>query len=144
MSFVLVVIFGVLWWYTNFWLALVIIVGSIAATFGLLAVLGSKEDPSDGQLEVISRDDGEDDDGDGFEVSARMRIKYVGADGDASVREIYAYRYTDSSPGYITARCMKAKAERTFRTDRIKDAVDIETGEVIKRVPTFMRTKRVE
>lgn len=73
-----------------------------------------------------------------------MKIRYIGADDEESEREIHAHHYVDSSPGYIKARCKKAKAERSFRTDRIKDAVDMETGEIIKRIPTFMRSKRIE
>jgi hypothetical protein len=80
----------------------------------------------------------------GFPVNARIKFLYTAGAGETTEREIHAHHYVDSSPGYIEARCMKAKANRTFRTDRIKEAVDMETGEIIKRIPTFMRSKRTE
>jgi predicted DNA-binding transcriptional regulator YafY len=76
-------------------------------------------------------------------VRARLKIRYLDSDGAESQREIHAHGYVDSSPGYIEARCLVRKSNRTFRTDRIVEAVDMETGEVIKRIPTFMRSKRV-
>jgi uncharacterized membrane protein len=77
-------------------------------------------------------------------VQARLKIKYLDTQGIESQREIHAHGYVDSSPGYIKARCLLRRDNRTFRTDRILEAVDMETGEVIKRIPTFMRSKRVE
>jgi hypothetical protein len=121
--------------------ALAVIVGGAVLIFGVLASMGSGANSSDAEFESDDQQEGNDY---GFEVNARLRIKYIDADGDASEREIQAYRYTDSSPGYVKARCLKAKANRTFRTDRIRDAVDMETGEIIKRIPTFMRSKRVD
>jgi hypothetical protein len=76
-------------------------------------------------------------------VRARLKIRYLDSDGAESQREIHAHGYVDSSPGYIEARCLVRKSNRTFRTDRIVEAVDMETGEVIKRIPAFMRSKRV-
>jgi hypothetical protein len=76
-------------------------------------------------------------------VRARLKIKYLDVEGVESEREIHAHGYVDSSPGYIEARCLVRKNNRSFRTDRILEAVDMETGEVIKRIPAFMRSKRV-
>jgi hypothetical protein len=80
----------------------------------------------------------------GAPVNARLKIRYRDSEGAETQRTIYAISYMDSSPGYIHARCELSRGNRTFRTDRIVEAVDLETGEVIKRIPTFMRSKYVE
>jgi hypothetical protein len=79
----------------------------------------------------------------GFKVNAQLKIKYVDSDGNSSERIIHVLRYEDSSPGVMVANCLKAKARRSFRTDRVSEAIDIDTGELIKKLPTFMRSKRV-
>ena len=136
---VVLLVFAIaIWGLTNFLWAVAITVCLIVAFF--IWLYSSTSD----DVEEATPEKKKSSKGPGFAVKARMKIRYTDADGESSEREIFAHRYTDSSPGYIAARCMKAKANRSFRTDRINDAVDMETGEVIKRIPTFMRSKRIE
>ena len=119
----------------------------------LLAVFRHKPEPSEEIAKVrestfpgINRQEDDQDretPPEAFESVARLEIHYRDADGKETKREIRAHHYLDSSPGHIYARCTLARAERQFRTDRIVQAIDLETGEILKRIPTFMRSKRV-
>ncbi|MFZ6724684.1 hypothetical protein ACO0K2_04245 [Undibacterium sp. MH2W] len=80
-----------------------------------------------------------------FKVNAKLKIKYKDGNGSSSERKIHAFAYEDGNPGVIAARCMLRNADRSFRTDRIFEAVDLETGEVInsKKLPSFFRKKKI-
>lgn len=68
-----------------------------------------------------------------------LEIKYINADEEISARVIHI-SYYDGSP-YLNAFCELRHSDRIFRIDRIKEAIDTETGEIIKSVPDFLLAK---
>lgn len=75
-------------------------------------------------------------------VFEKLHIEYVDSQGEITSREIHTRSY-DPDRGHITARCMIRKSERTFRIDRIKKAVVVETGEVItSKLRSYLRKMR--
>lgn len=79
----------------------------------------------------LSDDDGSDERTErAIPVIQKLRIQYQDANGDVTTREIKT-RFYDPDRGTVRARCSLRKADRTFRLDRIKEAIDIDTGEVI-------------
>lgn len=78
----------------------------------------------------------------GFPAPALLRITYEDAKGETTVRDIEVRTYVDTSPGEIHAHCRLAGAPRTFKTHRVKQAIDLDTGEIVKRLPTYFRSRR--
>ena len=77
-----------------------------------------------------------------FPVSATLQISYVDGYGTATdrtftVREAGATSYG----GMLFGRCHMRDAIRTFRTDRIQQCVDAETGEIIQDVLGYLWNK---
>lgn len=70
-----------------------------------------------------------------FTPLGTLRLLYESSDGSTSERivDIKELGHTGYGPS-ITGRCQKADALRTFRLDRIKEAVDLETGEMVTDV----------
>ncbi|WP_233808133.1 WYL domain-containing protein [Paraburkholderia sp. HP33-1] len=62
-------------------------------------------------------------------VIERLTIEYRDGIGEVTSRNITTRHY-DPEGGYILARCHLRNADRTFRIDRIVQAVDTETGEI--------------
>ncbi len=60
-------------------------------------------------------------------------IQYKDTKGNMSEREIIFLSYTENKAGNTIARskCKKANAIRSFRADRIIEAIDVETGEIV-------------
>jgi predicted DNA-binding transcriptional regulator YafY len=135
-AFVLVVFIG-LWIAFSFKIALI---GTIAlfvvVGVGLLALAtsGNTDDPAERKRARAAEREG-------FAVKANLRITYEDRNGERTTRAIRAMRYTDTSPGRIYAYCKLRKGNRTFITDRVKEAVDLDTGEIIRRIPTYFRAK---
>lgn len=75
-------------------------------------------------------------------ISANLRIQYEDADGEPSTRDVDVLYYYPES-GYIFGKCKLRRANRTFRLDRIKEAIDRDTGEVIKGLRSFLRKKKI-
>lgn len=69
-------------------------------------------------------------DGDPLIISGRIRIEYQDADGGLTAREVVLHSY-DPDSRLVAGRCLLRKATRHFRTDRIKHALDLSTGEVL-------------
>ncbi|RUN77302.1 WYL domain-containing protein [Sphingomonas sp. TF3] len=67
----------------------------------------------------------------------KVIIDYVDANGEESRRTIVPLLIAGSFAGgrldvlYVEARCLTAKAKRTFRIDRIRELSDAATGEVL-------------
>lgn len=80
-----------------------------------------------------------------FPVKAALLLKYEDGLGKKTeriveVREVGAYLNTQ----LIIGHCRVRGATRTFRTDRIKECVDIETGGVVSDVYAYLRQKYEE
>ncbi|WP_350649604.1 WYL domain-containing protein [Pseudomonas sp. HY13-MNA-CIBAN-0226] len=80
----------------------------------------------------------------GIAVRAHLKLAYRDADGVLSDREVMVSRYVSDGDGYIVAFCRLRKDSRTFRLDRIIEAVDLETGEVlpVSRMRSWLRKRR--
>ena len=75
-------------------------------------------------------------------VFEKLMIKYSDSNGLITQREIRTIAY-DADAGHIRAKCMLRKSERTFRIDRIIEAIDMSTGEVITtRLRSHLRKNR--
>lgn len=76
-------------------------------------------------------------------VDAKLRILYVDGNGNSTERNINVIEFENSpskaDAGMIMAHCLLRDATRTFRYNRIKHAVDLETGEVITDVQCHLR-----
>lgn len=69
----------------------------------------------------------------GNDLKTRFTITYKDYDGDESYRTIQVKRiYKDGKHWYIDAFCESAQAERTFRSDRIIDLMNIKTYECLQ------------
>jgi len=72
-------------------------------------------------------------------VSARLEITYNDRSGQESQRSINITGYDGSA--YLNGFCEMRQETRTFRIDRIKEAIDQETGELIESVPDYLLEK---
>lgn len=72
-------------------------------------------------------------------VKANLQMSYTNAKGEVSKRTVQIPGY-DGSP-YLNGFCKLRGEERTFRVDRINEAVDANTGEVINSVPDHLLQK---
>lgn len=77
-----------------------------------------------------------------FTGTATLRIDYEDGTGHKTKRVIDIRKYGTAYYGdIIMAYCRMRNAPRTFRTDRIKHCVDVDTGEIIRDVFTYLREK---
>lgn len=68
-------------------------------------------------------------------VNARLKLKYRDVKGAATERIVQANECDTSNPqGYLIGFCEMRQAVRTFRLDRIAQAIDMETGEIIPNI----------
>ncbi len=72
-------------------------------------------------------------------VTARLEIAYIDSKGSESNRIINISGYDGSA--YLRGFCELREEQRTFRIDRIKNAIDIETGALIENVPVYLLEK---
>ena len=80
--------------------------------------------------------------GERIAVRAKMRIRYLSFDGKSTERDIKAKAYFPED-GHLSAWCRLRREKRIFRIDRIKQAVDLETGEIVtKKLPAFLMEHR--
>lgn len=71
-------------------------------------------------------------------VNARLKLKYRDVKGAATERIVQANECDVSNPqGYLIGFCEMRQAIRTFRLDRIAQAIDMETGEIIPNMLTW-------
>ena len=67
-----------------------------------------------------------------------LQLKYQDANGSQTAREVQVRECDTLNPaGYLTGHCQLRDEFRTFRMDRIKQAIDMETGEVIHDLPAW-------
>ncbi len=72
-------------------------------------------------------------------VSASLKIDYINAKGENSSRNIHVTRYDGSV--YLPAFSDFRQELRTYRIDRIKNCIDLETGEIVADLPERLLTK---
>lgn len=78
-------------------------------------------------------------------IQATLRLSYRDADGIASERHVTVRECDTTNPaGYLIGHCQLRDAIRTFRMDRIKRAIDVETGEVIPSLTDYAAKKYAE
>jgi hypothetical protein len=139
MTVIVLIVFVVLWLKYSFWSAVGIVLAGVAGLALLIYLIGladtTPEKSKSGRGKPKDR---------GFDVNAQLRITYQDRNDERTTREIVAKKYLDQSPGEIYAYCKLRRAHRTFMTNRIEEAIDLETGEVINRLPTYFRSRRIE
>lgn len=75
-------------------------------------------------------------------LQANLRIEYRDGAGSVTTRQIRLMKYGPWEGGAILwAYCHLRNANRTFRTDRIVSCVDLDTGEVIENLETWLDAK---
>ncbi|PHO10306.1 hypothetical protein CPG37_04470 [Malaciobacter canalis] len=75
-------------------------------------------------------------------LNKNLKITYKDAKGKETKREIFMYRFGEASfGGFILAHCSLRDENRTFRTDRIIECIDFDTGEYIENVEEYLMNK---
>lgn len=75
-------------------------------------------------------------------IGANLRIDYRDGAGSLTKRDIRLMKYGAWEGGAILwAYCHLRQANRTFRTDRILSCTDLDTGEVISSLETWLDSK---
>lgn len=75
--------------------------------------------------------------------NARVHLSYVDANANATQRHVTVRRFDPSSPtGLILGHCHLRNETRTFRMDRIKRAVDSDTGEVVHDLRAHLEARK--
>jgi len=72
-------------------------------------------------------------------VNTSLRLNYTDANGDNSEREVRIDKYNGSC--YLNGYCNLRKDIRSFRIDRIKECIDIDSGEVVNDIPAHLKRK---
>jgi hypothetical protein len=73
---------------------------------------------------------------------ARLRLDYTDGSGNKTTRNVDVRQFGNMGPyALLIAHCHMRDATRTFRTDRIRTCVDVETGEVVSDVTAFLQGK---
>ncbi len=73
-----------------------------------------------------------------YPVVTQLDLDYIASSDDAPHRRITTQHYSPDPPGYIFAWCHLRDDERTFRLDRIRSAVALDSGEVINDVGKYL------
>lgn len=72
-------------------------------------------------------------------LKARLRLNYTSARNETTERTINISGYDVSA--YLRGLCELRNEPRIFRIDRIKKAIDVDTGEIIASVPDYLLNK---
>lgn len=78
-------------------------------------------------------------------VNATLHLNYQNSEGEITERTVDVQKfgyYNDFA--YLTGFCRLRQDPRTFRIDRILQCVDMETGEIIENIYTFLQDKQNE
>jgi hypothetical protein len=77
-----------------------------------------------------------------FPVKASLRIKYEDGNGKKTERTVDIRQLGTTGYGHLLiGHCRMRDATRTFRVDRIQECVDLETGELVTDVYSYLRQK---
>lgn len=75
-------------------------------------------------------------------IQATLRLSYRDAAGATTERHVTVRECDTTNPaGYLIGHCQLRDSIRTFRMDRIKRAIDVETGEVIGNLNEYAAKK---
>jgi len=76
------------------------------------------------------------------DVSANLEIGYCDAVGNETVRKIHVRQFDPRHrKGMLLAHCYLRDASRSFRVDRIRACVDIDTGEVVANILRHLKIR---
>lgn len=71
-------------------------------------------------------------------VGGLLKLTYEDGGGRETEREVQVRECDTNNPaGYLTGHCRLRDEFRTFRIDRVKRAIDMETGEVLDDIPAW-------
>jgi hypothetical protein len=73
-----------------------------------------------------------------FSVEASLDLTYKDIEGKKTHRVVDVWRCDNQPAGLLVGHCNLRKETRTFRLDRITQAIDTETGEVVADVRAFL------
>lgn len=74
-----------------------------------------------------------------FPANIRLKIKYLDGKGQTTERVVNVYKFGEATHGwFFLAYCELREENRTFRSDRILECVDIKTGEFINNLPALL------
>lgn len=76
-------------------------------------------------------------------VDATIHIHYKDFVGDKTERDIHVTHYHPDN-GYFMGFCYLRKEKRTFKIERVIEAVDLDTGELIHGLRRFFRQHRAD
>jgi len=82
--------------------------------------------------------------GDEYRSSFDIEIDYKDREGLSTTRQVKVKSFRineEETEAEIYGYCYLRDAGRTFYATRIKRCVDLDTGEIIKKIPTFLKTK---
>lgn len=134
--------------------AVVALALALVAVILLVRSLGSSKQPSEVDQQHVQRpNDSDDEDRDAWEgsfweaenpfrVSAVLKIDYTDANQRRSTRTVDVRQIGVAPGGYLLiGHCQLRNETRTFRTDRIRSCIDVETGEIIADVYSHLKAK---
>lgn len=79
---------------------------------------------------------------DPHKLSAKLRIDYVDGAGRKTTRNVQVREFDNTVyGGMFLAMCELRGEHRTFRFDRVKSCIDLDTGEVVTDVRRYMNAK---
>jgi hypothetical protein len=121
------------------------VIGTVTAGGWILAIIAVAVIRSAASYEPTPDSNPSQEVGEGMAVRAHLKLAYRDADGVLTDREVVVSKYFSDGDGYIEAFCKLRKDSRTFRIDRIKEAVDLDTGEVlpVSRMRSWLRKRKV-
>lgn len=76
---------------------------------------------------------------------AHLRFDYTDGGGIKTTRSVVVREFDNSLySGIILGRCELRNANRTFRFDRMRNCIDLETGEVVENIRSYLNAKYKE
>jgi len=73
-------------------------------------------------------------------TNARLHLRYVDGAGQQTERTVDVRQFGAFGPScLLIGHCNLRNATRSFRTDRIQSCVDVETGEVVSDVRSYLQ-----
>ncbi len=122
----------------------IVVIGVVAKSL----MSGGAVTAQDGGQYGASGTDKDDWEGSFWEVSqpipakAKLRLDYTDGSGKRTTRNVDVRQFGIMGPyALLIAHCHMRDATRTFRTDRIRACVDVETGEIVPDVKAFLQEK---
>lgn len=126
----------------------IVVIAVVARAFMSESSDTDSQRASHGLSGAASDSDKDDWEGSFWEVSqpipakARLRLEYTDGSGRKTTRTVDVRQFGSMGPyALLIAHCHMRDATRTFRTDRIRSCVDVETGEMVSDVGAFLQGK---